>query len=183
MKRPVDEMISVELDDYLVNTTKVAVGSRMKGIYDNYLELLVNKHAKQTNMNKDEMKHLIILDSYDGAQHEISKKDTRNNSIISYSSLIITLEGIKLDLFPTESLNILIWQQLHASENAFNLFMSLENIYQRKRYICQFGLTGMNDCTIFIYDLHDAKMLYILTGHSLYNRTHKPFILCGCRRG
>ena len=35
----------------------------------------------------------------------------------------------------------------------------------------------------FLYDIHDAKMLYLLTGHSLYTRTHKLFILCGCRRG
>ena len=41
----------------------------------------------------------------------------------------------------------------------------------------------MNDCIILIYDMHGAKVLYILTGHSLYNRKHKPFILCGCRRG
>ena len=135
MKRPVDEMISIESDDYLVNTTKVPVGFRMKETYYNYLKLLVKIHEKQTHINKDELKHLIIIDCYDGAKREMSKKAKRNNVIITYNSLLTTLEGIKLDLFPTKALNILTWQQLHTSENAYNLFMSLEVIYERKRYV------------------------------------------------
>lgn len=34
-----------------------------------------------------------------------------------------------------------------------------------------------------MFDMHDGKMLYILTGHSLWNRKHFPFLLCNCRRG
>ena len=33
------------------------------------------------------------------------------------------------------------------------------------------------------YDLHDGKMLYLLTNHSLWNRKHNPFLLCTCDRG
>ena len=29
-----------------------------------------------------------------------------------------------------------------------------------------------------IYDMHDGKILYLLTQHSLYDRRYKPFILC-----
>jgi hypothetical protein len=34
-----------------------------------------------------------------------------------------------------------------------------------------------------MYDVHDGKMLYLLTYHSLYNRCHYPFLLCKCKRG
>ena len=34
-----------------------------------------------------------------------------------------------------------------------------------------------------IYDMHDGKMLYLITQHSLYNRKYKPFLLCKCSRG
>ena len=38
-------------------------------------------------------------------------------------------------------------------------------------------------CNISFYDLHDGKMLYMLTQHSLWNCTHHPFLLCKCKRG
>ena len=34
-----------------------------------------------------------------------------------------------------------------------------------------------------MYDMHDGKMLYLLTQHSLFNRKHHPFLLCNCKRG
>ena len=34
-----------------------------------------------------------------------------------------------------------------------------------------------------MYELHDGKMLYLLTQHSLFNRKHKSFLLCSCGRG
>ena len=34
-----------------------------------------------------------------------------------------------------------------------------------------------------MYDLHDGKVLYLLTQHSLFNRKHYPFLLCKCQRG
>ena len=106
-------MIPVELDYYLVNTKKVAKGSRMEGQYVSYLELFVKKHEKQIHINKDKIKHLIILDWYDRAQHKISKKETRNNGIISNNSLLMTLEGIKLDLFANTLLPFYITTTTH----------------------------------------------------------------------
>ena len=36
---------------------------------------------------------------------------------------------------------------------------------------------------VYFYDMHDGKMLYILTQHSLYSRKHYPYLLCRCKRG
>ena len=38
------------------------------------------------------------------------------------------------------------------------------------------------DTIVTLYDLHDAKMLYILTQNSLYNRKNHPYILCKCKK-
>ena len=45
------------------------------------------------------------------------------------------------------------------------------------------AIPSLNNCHISYYDLHDGKMLYLLTQHSLWNRKHHPFLLCGCMRG
>ena len=34
-----------------------------------------------------------------------------------------------------------------------------------------------------MYEAHDGKMIYALTGHSLQNRQHHPFLLCSCQGG
>ena len=33
------------------------------------------------------------------------------------------------------------------------------------------------------YNMHDGKMLYLLTQHSQWNRKHHPFLLCTCKKG
>ena len=35
--------------------------------------------------------------------------------------------------------------------------MSLEQIYEWKRYIWKFELINVNDCRVYTYDKHDAK--------------------------
>ena len=40
-----------------------------------------------------------------------------------------------------------------------------------------------NDSKMTMHDLHNGKMLYLLTQRSLYNRKHHPFLLCKCQRG
>ena len=35
---------------------------------------------------------------------------------------------------------------------------------------------------IYMYDLHDGKLLYLLTQHSMWNRRNHPFIFCKCKR-
>ena len=39
------------------------------------------------------------------------------------------------------------------------------------------------ECKVSFFELHDGKMHYLLTQHSLFNRKHKPFLLCKCMRG
>ena len=39
------------------------------------------------------------------------------------------------------------------------------------------------DAKVHFYDMHDGKMLYVLTQHSLWNRKYHPFLLCKCTQG
>ena len=64
-----------------------------------------------------------------------------------------------------------------GQEKAETLFPLLKDVYKSKYQL----LT--TDANRVYYDMHDSKMLYILTQHSLYNRKHHPFILCTCKRG
>ena len=44
-------------------------------------------------------------------------------------------------------------------------------------------MESLSSYVIFLYDIHDGKILYILTQHSLWNRLHYPFLSCKCQRG
>ena len=45
------------------------------------------------------------------------------------------------------------------------------------------GIPEIPNTNIIYFELHDGKMLYLLTQHSLFNRKHFPFLLCKCQRG
>ena len=64
-----------------------------------------------------------------------------------------------------------------GQEKAETLFPLLKDVYKSKYQL------STTDGNRVYYDMHDGKMLYILTQHSLYNRKHHPFILCTCKRG
>ena len=68
-----------------------------------------------------------------------------------------------------------------GEENLSNLLVALTSIYEKKMVILNDGFGLYKN--IFLYNIHDGKMLYILTQHSLYNRLHHPFLLCSCQRG
>ena len=131
---------------------------------------------------------IIIIDSFDGAQHRRTSKERTN--IVSFSSQMLTLNSIKAGYSTSASRNILTWQQMIGTESYANLMPVLEPIYERKKEINNNNLRIESDCKfmnknskITLYDLHDGKMLYLLTQHSLYNRKFHPFLLCKCQRG
>ena len=39
------------------------------------------------------------------------------------------------------------------------------------------------NANIDFYKMHDSKMIYQLTQHSLYSRKYHPMLLCRCKRG
>ena len=78
-----------------------------------------------------------------------------------------------------------------GAETSANMLPAIQPIFERKKEIWEKGCdVNSSTCTIInkdsnitMYDLHDGKMLYLMTQHSLFNRKHHPFLLCQCQRG
>ena len=69
-----------------------------------------------------------------------------------------------------------------AKETWPNVKQLVENHYSER----QNAIKDTNEkygCNLQCYDIHDGKMLYLLTQHSAWNRRHHPFILCKCKKG
>ena len=118
-----------------------------------------------------------MLDSFDGAQHCHNVKNPM--SIISFSSQLLSKCSIHKIGSSAESVNIFTWMQELCEEKPENLFPVLREVYEEKYNLTM--KSAFDD--IYFYDMHDRKMLYILTQHSLYSRCHHPYILCKCKRG
>ena len=157
--------------------TDEAVAAKLEGSYPDYVKILKKRCKRKltddsaNRYNKKEM----VLDSYDGAHHTNNVKKKRN--IISFSSQVISERTVNQIGSTAESANILTWMQELCQEKADHLFPLLKEVYKSKYEL------SFEDGTRVYYDMHDGKMLYILTQHSLYNRKHYPYILCKCMRG
>ena len=91
---------------------------------------------------------------------------------------------VKEGATPAQSFNILTWQQIEGTECAKNIFPVIQYVLYSKKKMREEGLESLlPGCNVSFYDLHDGKMLYLLTQHSLWSRRHHPFLLCKCRRG
>ena len=145
---------------------------KIHGKYDDYLEMLKAKHSR---LGRELDGDIIVLDSYDGAEHRWTLK--KKTSIISFSSQLFTPAIVNSGLSAAESVNILTWQQMIGDEKVCNLFPALEEIYERKKVLRK------ENPNVFFYKLHDGKMHYLLNQHSLYSRKNYPFLMCNCKRG
>ena len=95
---------------------------------------------------------------------------------------MILLKSVKAGYFTLVSRNILTWQQMIGAETYANLIPVLDSVYERKKEIHNKNLRIQPDCKLInnntkitLYDLHDGKMLYLLTQHSLFNRKFHLF--------
>ena len=70
----------------------------------------------------------------------------------------------------------------YGKENWCNLEILVKHHYEERKSIIQKFEDELN-CKIYCYEIHDGKMLYLLTQHSLYSRLYSPYVLCSCTRG
>ena len=162
------------------NFEKRIDGALIDGTVEDYVMVLAQRCHKLTVPMKG---NLLLLNSYDGAEHE--KTEKKRTNVISFSSKLFGASTVGKGSTGGTSRNILTWQQIKGEEKKEVLFPALQNHYQTMREMEQ-NLT-VNEvipgCKIGFFELHDGKMLYLLTQHSLFNRKHKPFLLCKCKRG
>ena len=177
---PVYNNENEELESALIATSKPQElkGAMIQGGFKTCIELLKEKHQKQGRIISTDNKP-IVIDSFDGAEHLRSKK--KITSVISFSSSLLTGNWINKKLVTAgSSLNILTWQQLNCTESFSTIMPSVKDYYKDKKDLRE---SDSNSGSYFYYDMHDGKMLYLLTQHSLWNRKHHPFLLCACKRG
>ena len=143
--------------------------------------MMMEKHERNRTLGSSD-ENLIVLDSYDGAEHSQTPKKRLN--IVSYNSQICSSSTIKNGCATTASYNILTWQQVIGDENCKTIFPVVGDVYNTKRELIKGSSASLFPSRhISFYDMHDGKMIYLLTQHSLWNRKFYPFLLCTCTRG
>ena len=163
-----DEMNCV-LDEYKLELVlrQIAVqekldAAKIDGVYETYVKQLEYKHVNEGRKIEE---NAIVIDSFDGAEHVRSKKMI--TSVISFSSSLLCSSWINSrSVSAGSSLNILTWQQMKGSKSIYTMIPALETYDTSKKVLRQ--QRGSRNKYLY-YDLHDGKMLYLLTQHSQWS--------------
>ena len=148
------------------------------GEYSGYVTCMINDHIKAGRLLSG---NVIILDGYDGAVHVSS---TNNEiGIVSYSSLLFHESFFVHSITTATSGNILTWMQSITDETRETLLPLLIPIYESQKKLRERASTTHEGATFYYYQCHDAKCIYVLTGHAHFTRLKKPYLLCKCDRG
>ena len=154
--------------------------ARIEGGYSKYIDILEENHSRHER-EIDSNSNVLVIDSIDGAEH--TKSNKKSTSIISFSSTLMSPEWINSKTVTAgSSLNILTWQQVKAVEKYNIMMASTSNYFEQKKTVRD-QTDDEKRKNYKYYDLHDGKMLYLLTQHSAWNRKEHPFILCECTKG
>ena len=152
--------------------------ARIKGGFETCLSVMFNEHKSKYKYDL-EGKNIGILNSFDGANHLHNEEGSQ--PVISCSSQLFSRESLDHGLF-SGSEDILTWLQAMGKED-FATMKKLVEAHYRERAIKIQELERKYKCKIICYDVHDGKMLYILSQHSNYNRKNYPMLTCRCKRG
>ena len=150
--------------------------AKFKGTFEDHCTKCIDKFEKKGIELKED---LVIIDSYDGAEH-VRNSSGRSN-VISYNSQVISKDIIDAGYSPAGSFGILTWCQTLCEETFENIIPVCRSIFREKRELIEKG--EIKGRKIFCYELHDGKMIYSLTKHAALNSKHSPFLLCKCKRG
>ena len=143
---------------------------KIKGKYIDYVTLMIQKLEQNKVTFNSGM--VGVIDSFDAANHNIT--DTGGTSVISYSSQVFSADTISQGYTTSKSLNILTWQQVQGKESSNVVFPYILEHYSNKKEL-QDRVFIKDNFKLNLYDMHDRKMLYMLTQYSLYKRKYNFF--------
>ena len=170
-----------------ISQQKELFAAKIDGGYDAVVSNMQRKHISRGRVVEGgDGGNVVIIDSIDGAEHLKSKKDI--TSVISFSSTMYAPQWVQSKTVTGgSSLNILTWQQVRGTESLYTMMPAVGEYFETKRNFREERKREEDAGTVAgkynLYDLHDGKMLYLLTQHSQWNRKYKPFLLCKCGRG
>ena len=158
----------------------------LEGDFGDCVTHLCNKAWKLTRADTTIVKDdLIVINSFDEAVHGETEK--KACSITSYNSAVVTKEMLRSGVSSTSTKSILMWKQVIGEESMSNVVPVVKELYRWIGEHTTDGVTTMdgikNGKRIYVYEVHDGKMIYNLTEHSKWNCKYHPFLLCGCLRG
>ena len=172
------EIIMVVGTDNAEEDDEQVMGAKLDLSYEKVIKHLIETNDSHKSLSQSQTEKMIVIDSFDGAEHVKSKKDV--TSVISFNTTALSrklLTDNKSKTTTTSSSNIITWQQVMSQEKLPVLIGSLKDHYKEKAQLVS------NHSNFHYYDLHDLKMSYLLTQHSLWSRNNHPFLLCSCNRG
>eukprot|EP00978_Attheya_sp_CCMP212_P039066 scaffold199806_cov47-Attheya_sp.AAC.1 len=124
-------------------------GAKIVGSFEEYDDLMRNKHKETIGAAITEETKIIVLDSYDGAEHSTTSGKRKN--VISFSSQVFCRETVASGVTTAGSFNILTWQQVMGEEKCSTLFPVLEKIFEEKTNLME------RKPNISIYEMHDDE--------------------------
>ena len=124
-------------------------------------------------------KNIGMLNSFDGANH--LHTENGKTPIISCNAQLFSRQALDMGLFAA-SKDIFTHTQAMGNEDFGTMKPIVEEHYQQRDKVID-AINKEEGCTLRCYDVHDGKMLYLLSQHSSYNRKHKPMLMCNCERG
>ena len=163
--------------------TKI-IGAKIDTSYIDTINLMARKHLSKGLNIIDKIDDIIVINSFDGAEAFRTKNNV--SSVVSFSSSLMTSRMIKHGQIKVgESFNICTWMQVMGKES-YDLVDKVTGYqYWSNRHKLSIGETSLKHAPqskVWMYDVHDGKMLYSLLQHSMWNRKHHPFLLCKCHR-
>ena len=99
----------------------------MSGAYRDYVSMMLEQHNRK---DRPLTENIIVIDSYDGAEHKISNSGRTN--VISFSSKTLSNNTITSGVTSGKSQDILTWQQLNCGKKAVNIYPALADVYKEK---------------------------------------------------
>ena len=123
----------------------------------------------------------LAINCDDGARHEKTSKIDAN--ILTSSLCCICKDSVNVhDMKPSDQKQTLTIAQANVKEEHNNFFHLKQQFCECASDAETLDMFPDDGCAHWAH-LHDGKCLCMMLQHSAWNRTHKPFLLCKCRRG
>ena len=124
---------------------------------------------------------MLAINCDDGARHEKTSKIDTN--ILTSSLCCICKDLVNVhDVKPSDQKQMLTIAQANVKEECNNFFHLKKQFHETASDPDTLSMFP-EDADVVWAHLHDGKHLHMILQHSVWNRTHKPFLHCKCRRG
>ena len=102
----------------------------------------------------DQSDSLILINSFDGAQHGVTEKKLLN--ITSYSSSLVSQASVKIGFMPASTGSILTWKQVVGEENMSTVVPAVSDMYKWYGENVEVDYANILGRKVHIYECHKS---------------------------